>query len=71
VAPLYGRMRPDQRQVVTRTARKEIGCTLQTWEGFVSVSLWADGHYVVTAAPFEGYPEVVAQGDVNGAAKKE
>jgi hypothetical protein len=68
--PLYGRLRSDQKKEVTRTAHREIACTLQTWTGFVSTSLWPDGRYVVTAAPFDGYPEVVAEGEVKGAKQR-
>lgn len=69
MAPLYGRLR-GERGEVTRTARRQLSATLQTWDGRVSVTLWADGTFIVETAPLDGYAEVACKGNANGAKQR-
>ncbi len=47
MSALYGRMAPDGKKHVTRTAHREIGSVLETWEGEVRTVLFESGDFFV------------------------
>lgn len=65
MAPLYGRLRGRGKEK-TATATDEITTTVETWEGKVSVTLFANGRFVVEVGEKYGIGKPVYEGDVNG-----
>ncbi len=65
MAPLYGRLKGMGKEK-TATATDEITATVETWEGKVSVTLFASGRFVVEVGEKHGIGRPVYEGNANG-----
>ena len=65
VAPLYGRLKGRGKEQ-TATSTEEITATLETWEAWVSLTLFAGGEFVVEVGEKYGPGELGYKGNAHG-----